>query len=140
LLIAKPVMAPDGKPYGIVLINADMRQALDRVRSSVRPDEHVYVVDGRGEYLVHPDRTREFGSQLGKPNDWRSDFPNLVSSLGASRSFAQAVPERGARPDGIAFAPARLAGGEWVAVIERVPNAFFMASASAIRNSSLLVD
>ena len=139
LLIAKPVMAPDGKPYGIVLINADMRQALDRVRSSVRPGESAYVVDGRGEYLVHPDRTREFGSQLGKPNDWRSDFPDLVSSFGASRSFAKAVPERGARPDGLALAPARLAGGEWVAVIERSPNAAFMASASAIRNSSLLV-
>lgn len=139
LLIAKPVMAPNGKPYGIVLINADMRQALDRVRSSVRPGESAYVVDGRGEYLVHPDRTREFGSQLGKPNDWRSDFPDLVSSFGASRSFAKAVPERGARPDGLALAPARLAGGEWVAVIERSPNAAFMASASAIRNSSLLV-
>ncbi len=139
LLIAKPVMAPGGKPYGIVLINADMRPALDRVRSSMRPDENAYVVDGRGEYLVHPDRTREFGSQLGKPGDWRSDFPNLASSLGASRSFAQAVPERGARPDGLALAPARLAGSEWVAVIERSPNAAFMASAAAIRNSSLLV-
>ena len=75
LLIAKPVVAPDGKPFGIVIINADMRPALDRVRSSARPGENAYVVDGRGEYLVHPDRTREFGSQLGKPNDWRSDFP-----------------------------------------------------------------
>ena len=97
------------------------------------------MVDGRGEYLVHPDRTREFGSQLGKPGDWRSDFPNLASSLGATRNFAQAVPKRGTHPDGIALAPARLAGSEWVAVIERVPNAAFMASAAAIRNPSLLV-
>ncbi|MDB5580151.1 MAG: hybrid sensor histidine kinase/response regulator, partial [Bradyrhizobium sp.] len=139
LLIAKPVMAPDGRPYGIVIINVDMRPALDRVRSSVRPGENVYVVDGTGEYLVHPNRAREFGSQLGKPGDWRSDFPNLVPSLGATRSFAQALPERGASPDGIALAPARLAGSEWVAVIERVPNAVFMASAATIRNSSLLV-
>ena len=79
LLIAKPVMAPDGKPFGIVIINADMRPALDRVRSSVRKGEDAYVVDGRGEYLVHPDRAREFGSQLGKPNDWRSDLPALAS-------------------------------------------------------------
>ena len=139
LLIAKPVVAPDGKPFGIVIINVDMRPALDRVRSSVRPGENAYVVDGRGEYLVHPDRTREFGSQLGKPNDWRSDFPSLASSLGATRSIAQLLPERGGHPDAIALAPARLAGSEWVAVIERVPNAVFMASAAAIRNSSLLV-
>ncbi len=139
LLIAKPVMAPDGKPFGIVLVNVDMRPALERVRSSVRPGENAYVVDGRGEYLVHPDRTLEFGSQLGKPGDWRSDYPNLASSLGAMRSVARILPERGTNPDGIALAPARLADSEWVAVIERVPNAVFMASAAAIRNSTLLV-
>ena len=133
LLIAKPVMAPDGKLYGIVIINADMRPALDRVRSSVRKGEDAYVVDGRGEYLVHPDRAREFGSQLGKPNDWRSDLPALASLVGAPRSVARTLPENGAHPDGIALAPARLAGSEWVAVVERVPNSVFMASAAAIR-------
>jgi PAS domain S-box-containing protein len=139
LLIAKPVVASDGKPFGIVIVNADMRPALDRVRSSVRPGENAYVVDGRGEYLVHPDRTREFASQLGRPADWRIDFPNLASSLDATQSMARILPEQGGHPDGIALAPARLAGSEWVAVIERVPNAVFMSSAAAIRNSSLLV-
>ena len=139
LLIAKPVVAPDGRPFGIVIINVDMRPALDRVRSSVRPGEDVYVVDGRGAYLLHPDPTREFGSQLEKPNDWRSDFPTLASSLGATRSIAKLLPERGPHPDAIALAPVLLAGSEWVAVIERVPNAVFMASAAAIRDSSLLV-
>ena len=139
LLIAKPVLAPDGKPFGIVIINADMRPALDRVRSAMRPGEHVYVVDGTGDYLVHPDRAREFGSKPDTPADWRSDFPSLAASLGASRSVAQILPEKGARPDGIALAPARLAGSEWVAVIERAPHAVFMAPAAAIRNTSLLV-
>ncbi len=139
LRVATPIFAPDGKPFGILIVKVDMRPALDRIRSSMRSVENIYVVDGKGDYLVHPDRTREFGSQLGKPNDWRDDFPNLATSLGATRSIAQALPERGAHPDGIALAPARLAGSEWVAVIERVPNAVFMASAAAIRNSSLLV-
>ena len=139
LRVARPIFAPDGKPFGIFIVNIDMRPALDRARSSVRPGESIYVVNGRGEYLVHPDRTREFGLQLGKPGDWRSDFPSLVSSLGAMRSVTQVLPEQGPRPDGIALAPTRLADSEWVAVIERVPNAVFMASAAAIRNSSLLV-
>ena len=54
--IAMPVMAPDGKPFGIVIVDVDMRPALDRVRSSVRPGESAYLVDGKGDYLVHPDR------------------------------------------------------------------------------------
>ena len=83
LRVATPIFAADGKPFGILIVNVDMRPALDAARSSMRPGENIYVVNGRGDYLVHPDRAREFGSQLGKPSDWRSDFPNLASSLGA---------------------------------------------------------
>lgn len=50
LQIARPVLAPDGKPFGIVIINADMQPALDRIRSSVRKGETAYLVDGRGDY------------------------------------------------------------------------------------------
>jgi PAS domain S-box-containing protein len=139
LRIAKPVLAPNGKPFGIVIINADMRPALDRVRSSMRPGENVYVVDRRGDYLVHPDPAREFGSQLGTPTDWRSDVPYLAASLGAAQGFARIIPDQAGPPGAVAFAPAVLSGSEWVAVIEAVPNAAFMAPAAAIRNSSILV-
>jgi PAS domain S-box-containing protein len=138
LRIAKPVPAPDGKPFGIVIISADMRPALDRVRSSVRPDEKVYVVDGRGDYLVHPDPAREFGSQLGTPADWRRDMPYLAASLGAAQGFARIIPDQARPPGAVAFAPAVLSGREWVAVIEAVPNAAYTAAA-AIRSSSILV-
>jgi PAS domain S-box-containing protein len=138
LRIAKPVPAPDGRPFGIVIISADMRPALDRVRSSVRPDEKVYVVDGRGDYLVHPDPAREFGSQLGTPADWRRDMPYLAASLGAALGFARIIPDQARPPGAVAFAPAVLSGREWVAVIEAVPNAAYTAAA-AIRSSSILV-
>jgi len=135
MLIAMPVMAPNGKPYGIVVINVDMRRALDRVRSAVRPGEKVYLVDSKGGYLVHPDPALEFGSQLGRPTDWRSDFPDLAASLGATKVFSRAEPDEAGRPNGVAFAPTVLAGSEWVAIIEQVPNSAFMAPAAAIRNS-----
>jgi PAS domain S-box-containing protein len=139
LLIAKPVLAPDGKPFGIVIVNADMGPALNGVRSSVRPGEKVYVVDGRGDYLIHPDPAREFGSQLGSPTDWRSDLPYLSAAFGATRAVAQIVPDQAGQAGVIAFAPIRLAGREWVAVVEAVPNAVIMGPAAAIRNSSMLV-
>ena len=82
LRIAAPLYASDGKPFGIVIVNVDMRPAFDRVRSSVRQGGSIYVVDSRGDYLVHPDRSREFGSDLGTQIDWRKDFPSLVPLLG----------------------------------------------------------
>jgi hypothetical protein len=115
-----------------------MRPALDRVRSSVRPGETAYLVDRNGDYLIHPDRNREFGSQRGTPTDWRRDMPYFASSLGATKGFA-IEPQEAARPAGTAFAPAVLAGSEWVAFIQWVPRAVFMAPAKAIRNSSVTV-
>ena len=137
--IAMPVFAPDGKPFGIVIATADMRPALERVRSSVRPGESIYVVDARGNYLVHPDRSREFGSQLGTQTDWRKDFPDLAASIGTTKSFAQIVQTQAGRPGGEALAPALLVGSEWTAIIESVPNSVVMAPAQAIQKSSITV-
>ncbi len=139
LQVATPIFAPDGKPFGILLINVDMRPVLDRVRSAAQHGGVIYVVDRRGEYLVHPDPAREFGSELGKPADWRSDLPDLASSLGTTQVVARIVTDRAGRLGGAALAPALLAGKEWIGVIESVPNAVVMAPAAAIRNTSLLV-
>ena len=139
LRIATPIFADDGKLFGIFMINLDMRRAFDRVRSSVLPGETIYVVNKQGDYLIHPDRSREFGWLLGKPNDWKADFPHLASQAGATQNSADIVPDQAAQPGGIALAPAVLAGVEWVGVIETTPNAVIMAPAASIRNTSLLV-
>ena len=137
--VATPIFANDGKPFGIFMVNVDMRRAFDRVRSSVSPGETIYIVNRSGDYLVHPDRSREFGALLGKPNDWKADFPNLEAQAGGKQSSAEIVRDHADRSDGIAFAPAVLAGSEWLAVIETLPNAVIMAPAASIRNTSLLV-
>jgi PAS domain S-box-containing protein len=139
LRIATPLRAPDGRLFGLAIINVDMRPAFDRVRAAVRQGGSIYVVGSRGDYLVHPDRSREFGSDLGKPVDWRKDFPSLVALLGATQSFGGTVPDQAGKPDGVALAPAILADKEWVAVIETVPNAIIMGPATAIRDTSLAV-
>jgi PAS domain S-box-containing protein len=139
LRVATTVLTPSGKPFGIAIINVDMRPAFDRVRSAVRQGGQIYVVNKRSDYLVDPDPMREFGSQLGKPTNWQSDFPYLASLAGATQAVAYVVPDQAGRPGGAALAPALLAGKEWVAVIETVPNAVFMAPAAAIRQTTMLV-
>jgi PAS domain S-box-containing protein len=139
LRVATPVFAPNGNPFGIIIINVDMRPVFDRVRSSARRGGKIYVVNKRGDYLVHPDSTREFGSELGTPTDWRADFPHLAASLGTLQGVADIVPDQAGQPSAAAFAPAILAGREWVAVIETVPNAVIMGPAAAIQKTSVLV-
>jgi PAS domain S-box-containing protein len=139
LRVATPIFADDGSLFGLFMINVDMRRAFDRVRSSAWPGETIYVVNRQGDYLIHPDRSREFGSVLGKPTDWKADFPHLASQAGATQGSAEIIPDDAARAGGIALAPALLAGIEWVGVIETTPYAAIMAPAAGIRNTSLLV-
>jgi PAS domain S-box-containing protein len=136
--VAMPVLTSDGKPYGIVVVDIDMRPALDRVRSSVRPGESAYLIDAKGDYLIHPDLTREFGSQRGIAADWRRDMPWFASLLGASKSLAL-QPGSAGQSNAIAFAPTVLAGSEWTAFVQVVPRAVFMSAAAGIQTSSITV-
>lgn len=137
--VATPLPGSDGKPFGIIIINVDMRPALERVRSSPQLGGEIYAVDKEGDYLVNPDRGREFGSQLGAPTNWRADFPDLTPAVGATQSIARIVRDRAGQLDGVVLAPVLLADKEWVAVIETVPNATFMAAPATTRQSTLLV-
>ncbi|MBR0758139.1 PAS domain S-box protein [Bradyrhizobium jicamae] len=139
MIIAKPVLAPDGKPYGIVVVNIDMRPPLDRIRASGRAGEHVYVVDSSGNYLVNPDRAKEFGAQQGKPTNWSSDLPYLAAARGAASSLSTMITDQAGQLNGVALTPAQLAGRQWAAVIEVVPYGVFMGPAIAIRNTTVLI-
>jgi PAS domain S-box-containing protein len=142
--IAKQVFGPDGKPFGIVIVNVDMRPALEHVRATARPSEMVFVVDAAGNYLVHPDRAREFAAQRGtagtsKPGSWQTDMPWFADAVGTTQSASRVAPDAQSEATGVALAPALLAGQQWVGIVEVVPHGVFLSPASAVRNTSLLV-
>jgi PAS domain S-box-containing protein len=139
LRVAGPIFGPDRQLFGIVVINIDMRNVFERIRASVRPGEESYVVGRNGDYLVHPDRSREYGSQLGKPTRWQDDFPQFASLAGTTGSASQDVPGPGGKPEAAALAPAILAGDQWVGVIRVASNAAFMAPAATIQQTSLAI-
>ncbi|QDP22798.1 PAS domain S-box protein [Bradyrhizobium cosmicum] len=139
LRVAGPLFGPDHRLFGIVVVNIDMRQVFDRIRISIRQGESVYVVGRNGDYLVHPDRTREFGSQLGTPTRWQDDFPYFAATTGSTLPATQVVPDSDGKPSGTAIAPAILAEGQWAAIIRVVPNAVFMAPAAIIERTTLTI-
>ncbi|MCP3440039.1 PAS domain S-box protein [Bradyrhizobium sp. CCGUVB14] len=139
LRVAAPLYGSDHRLFGIVVINVDMRQVLDRIRITGRRGEMVYVVGRNGDYIVHPDRTREFGSQLGTPTRWQDDFPYFADVTGSTQGETHVVPESDGKPSGTAIAPAILAEGQWVGIIRVVPYAVFMAPAVIIEQTSLMI-
>lgn len=136
--VAAPIYAPDGKPFGVIAIDLDMRAALERARASARAGEMVYVVGRHGEYFVHPDRAREF-SPPSDTQGWLNDFPPFAPFAGTRDGTSQAIRGRDGRSDGAALASTLFAGKEWVGVIQVAPNATFMTPAIAIQHTSLAV-
>ncbi|WP_426410367.1 PAS domain S-box protein [Bradyrhizobium ganzhouense] len=139
LRVAAPLYGSGHRLFGIVVINVDMRQVLDRIRITTRRGEQVYVVGRNGDYIVHPDRTREFGSQLGTPTRWQDDFPYFADVTGSTQGVTHVVPGSDGKPSGTAIAPAILAEGQWVGIIRVVPYAVFMAPAIIIEQTSLTI-
>ncbi len=139
LRVAAPLYGTDHKLFGIVVVNVDMRQIFDRIRITTRRGEQVYVVGRNGDYIVNPDRTREFGSQLGTPTRWQDDFPYFADVTGSTQGATRAVTGSDGKPSGTAIAPAILAEGQWVGIIRVVPYAVFMAPAVLIEQTSLTI-
>ncbi len=46
--VAASLPGPDGKPFGILIINVDMRPALSRIRTLPRLGGEIYAVDSTG--------------------------------------------------------------------------------------------
>ncbi|MDD1523228.1 MULTISPECIES: PAS domain S-box protein [Bradyrhizobium] len=139
LRVAMPLFTADDKPFGIIVANVDMRPALDRVRATTTSGGEIHVVNARGDYLVHPDRMREFGAAHDRPNDWRKDFPYFGALTGTLEGSTRLMTDSSGRPSGAALAPTLLAGKEWVAIIETIPAPVFGRVPAAIQKTSLLV-
>ncbi|WMT76761.1 PAS domain S-box protein [Bradyrhizobium sp. Ash2021] len=138
LRVATVVRAPDGRPFGIMIINVDMRPAFDRIRSSAVKGGRSYVVNAQGDFLVHPDRAREFGFASGKPVHIQDDFPDFAGILARGDSGPRVIANRAGRRFGFAVQFVHLADGPQVAVIQTVPYSVLMAAATSVRDSSLL--
>ena len=52
LRVATRIDMPEQKPFGIIIINVDMRPAFRELAASPQPGGRIYIVDDRGNYLV----------------------------------------------------------------------------------------
>jgi PAS domain S-box-containing protein len=137
--VANSIQTSDGQPFGIVMIDVDLRAAFNRIRSAGPAGASIYLTNDQGDYLIHPDRAREFGFEFGTPFRLIDDFPDLAPALAAGDAEASVVADRTGARFGIALASVRLAEGPRVTVVEAVPYSLVVASTKAVRDSTLLV-
>ena len=136
LRIATSLQTAAGQPFGIVVINLDMRKAFERVRSGARRGAQIFIVNERGEYLVHPDRSREFAFEFHSPDNLAEDFPGLRAAIGGDAPTSEIVKDVDGDRFGAAVVAVRLDRERRLAVIQTLPYSVIMEPATAVYRAS----
>jgi len=75
LRAARQVTGPDGTVFGVLVINIDVSSLLDELEKLPGTAVRLMLAAPNGDYLIHPDRTLTFGSDLGRPWKYVSESP-----------------------------------------------------------------
>jgi len=73
---ATHIFDANGKSAGIVIINIYADYFLDEIRRFKRGDEFAVLLNSKGDYIAHPDKTKEINSGSGGGNFYY-DYPNV---------------------------------------------------------------
>ncbi|MEO7413939.1 MAG: PAS domain S-box protein [Opitutaceae bacterium] len=136
--IATPVQGANGEPFGIVVLNVDLRPLFARVKRTTPEENRLLIVNAGGFFLLHPRVERTFGFQLGGTDRLQSEYPSLAGNLGRMDRSAGLKEGPDGAVEGVALAPLRLEGGEWIGVIEMAPEASLLATLAPVRQSSVM--
>jgi PAS domain S-box-containing protein len=139
LRVAKRVDMPEGKPFGMVMINVDMRQAFRELAASAPPSSQIYVVDEAGNYLLNPDPAQEFAVDLGKSQRWQDDYPALAPLFPTDQAKSLFLTDSQHQQSLASLASVRLAEGPRVGILEVIPFSAVVAPALAVGRSTLIV-
>src|SRR5207253_4532599 len=96
----------------------------------------LFVVNERGDYLLHPDPGKAFAFEFGRSARWQDDFPEFAKAVGTNRESVRLIQDVVGERNAAALIYVRLAGGPSVGVIEMVPDSVIMAPLASLREST----
>ncbi|MDD0844577.1 diguanylate cyclase domain-containing protein [Pseudomonas sp. Gutcm_11s] len=81
LHVSTPVAGLDGKLYGVMVINIDLDQLFDQLKSDLPGYYQIYLSNRWGDLLIHPDQRRTFGFDQGRRIFLQEEFPDVTQLL-----------------------------------------------------------
>jgi diguanylate cyclase len=75
--LATPVADKGGKAIGLVVINLDLNATFELLSADLPRDYTLYLANGQGDFLIHPDPSRTFGFDKGRRYFVQDEFPGL---------------------------------------------------------------
>ncbi len=66
VILAMPVIGADGNATGAVVINMDLNNVFANLATDLPKDFQLFLANGKGDYLIHPDASQTFGFDKGR--------------------------------------------------------------------------
>ena len=90
LRVATPIYGADDNVYAIIIISVDFGKFIRQLKVDTLKDSNFFLANQEGDFLVHPDRHKTFGFDLGKRHRLQDSFPAIANF---SHSKQQALPQ-----------------------------------------------
>ncbi|MGP9814076.1 ATP-binding protein [Rhodopseudomonas sp. NSM] len=135
--ISTQLRTPAGEPFGMIVLDFDLRPTFERIRAALDNNTKVYFVDSRGGYLLDLLDGRVMPS--GKTGRWQDDYPDLAKALGDRPGTATVLTAPDGERVAAAIVTAKLVGGLGVGVIETEDFERIIAPATALQTTSVTV-
>ncbi len=72
-----PVYDQNQQAFGVLVINYDFRPFLQTLSDQLPASFNLYLIDSQGNFILHPEKEKTFGMDLGKPYRWQDNYPVL---------------------------------------------------------------
>jgi diguanylate cyclase len=82
--LATPVVDDQGMVLGLVVINLDLNTTFELLSADLPRDYQLYLANGHGDLLIHPDPTHTFGFDRGRRYFVQDEFPDLQDLVGGT--------------------------------------------------------
>ncbi|MDX9885781.1 diguanylate cyclase domain-containing protein [Thauera sp.] len=76
---ATPVADAAGTVRGVIVINLDLNGVFALLAADLPPDFQLFLTNGSGDYLIHPDASRTFGFDKGRRIRVQDEFASAIA-------------------------------------------------------------
>lgn len=79
--MAAPVLNVQGAALGVVVINVDLNATFQQLAVDLPGDFQLFMTNGSGDFLIHPDPTHTFGFDRGQRVLLQEEFPATATLI-----------------------------------------------------------
>lgn len=78
-ILAMPVVDAQGVRHGVIVINVDLQGIFRKLKAGLPKDLDLFLANGRGDFLIHPDPAQTFGFDRGRSILVQDEFPQTAA-------------------------------------------------------------